>query len=442
MNWKTWFFLGVGLVVISLLIGWQMAPRVEEIKPSTGDLHGRQPIQVSFSRPMKPTSFETHLILSPSMAGVLTWNDDATLLTFTPNKTWPSGETAAVQITAGAQSRILLPTLREYKSEIPISPTLLIYLWPADGKSNLYLSNPETGENQALTSEESGVLDYSISAEGDQLYFSVAAENGINAIKTLNRLTGQTSRVEECDHGLCTSPRISPDGNFLAYEFISREPGILPGITVLPLNGKTRLVMGEPDQYLENPLWSPSGWLVYYDQTQKGYQFWNPDSDETRFLPNETGGDGSWSADGRYFICSEILFTSETLAPRHLLLYDLKEENLADLSNGNFLEDLNPSFSPRSLSLAFSRKSLDPALWSPGRQLWILNIEGGEFTQLTDAVDYHHTSFAWHPIENQLAFVRYNQAKLSDPPEIWVINSDGSNPLRLIINGFKPGWIP
>ncbi|MCJ7734759.1 MAG: Ig-like domain-containing protein, partial [Anaerolineales bacterium] len=322
MNWKTWFFLGVGLVVISLLIGWQMAPRVEEIKPSTGDLHGRQPIQVSFSRPMKPTSFETHLILSPSMAGVLTWNDDATLLTFTPNKTWPSGETAAVQITAGAQSRILLPTLREYKSEIPISPTLLIYLWPADGKSNLYLSNPETGENQALTSEESGVLDYSISAEGDQLYFSVAAENGINAIKTLNRLTGQTSRVEECDHGLCTSPRISPDGNFLAYEFISREPGILPGITVLPLNGKTRLVMGEPDQYLENPLWSPSGWLVYYDQTQKGYQFWNPDSDETRFLPNETGGDGSWSADGRYFICSEILFTSETLAPRHLLLYD------------------------------------------------------------------------------------------------------------------------
>ncbi|NQS91858.1 MAG: Ig-like domain-containing protein, partial [Chloroflexi bacterium] len=322
MKWKTWLFLGIGLFLICLLIGWQLAPIVEEIQPSVADIHGRQPIQISFSRPMEPTSFESHFILSPSTAGVLTWNDDATLVTFTPNKTWQAGETVFVQITAGARSRIKLPTLKEYGKEIPISPTMLIYLWPADEKSNLYLSNPETGENLILTDEKAGVLDYSFLPEGDLIYYSVASENGINFINSLNRLTGQTSHVVECDPGLCSSPRISPDGKNLAYEFISREPGILPGIKVYPLNGDPPLDLGDPDQYLENPLWSPSGWLVYYNQTQKGHQFWNSETTETRFLPNETGGDGSWSADGRYFICSEILFTTNTLAPRHLLLYD------------------------------------------------------------------------------------------------------------------------
>jgi dipeptidyl aminopeptidase/acylaminoacyl peptidase len=115
---------------------------------------------------------------------------------------------------------------------------------------------------------------------------------------------------------------------------------------------------------------------------------------------------------------------------------------LVDLSQGNFLEDLNPSFAPQGLSLAFSRKSLDPAEWSPGRQLWLLDLEDNQAKTLTTAVDFHHTSFAWHPDGNRLAYVRYNQAKLSDPPEIWLINRDGSENLRLIINAFAPSWIP
>ena len=71
-----------------------------------------------------------------------------------------------------------------------------------------------------------------------------------------------------------------------------------------------------------------------------------------------------------------------------------------------------------------------------------MDINTGDDQPLTDEVDFHHTSFAWHPDGDQLAFVRYNQAKLSDPPEIWLINRDGSNSLRLIINGFAPAWIP
>ncbi len=136
----------------------------------------------------------------------------------------------------------------------------------------------------------------------------------------------------------------------------------------------TLMDLGENDQYLETPIWGPSGWLAYYNMTQKRFQFWNPVTGEKIFLPNETGGVGSWSPDGRYFICSEILFLSDTLAPRHLQLFDLLEKTILDLSRGSYLEDLNPSFAPSGLTVAFSHKSLDPALWTPGRELWILNI--------------------------------------------------------------------
>ncbi len=442
MNRKVGIILGILLPLLVLLLGWILAPQIGEALPPSGDLNGRQSVLISFTRQMDPESVESRFFLSPSISGEFSWNESFNQLTFTPHKAWPAGEIITFQLDAWARSRIRLPLLRQFIFTLPVSPTLLTYLWPADGKSNLYLVNPESGDSQALTNEINGVLDYNISADGELIFYSTTTETGTSIIHALNRQTVSTSEVFQCTEGLCTTPRISPGGNLLALEYISHEPGVLPGIRIYNLIEKTQIDLGEANEYLEKPHWSPAGWLSYYSQTQKGYYFWNPESEDTQFLPNETGGDGSWSADGRYFVCSEILFISDTLAPRHLQLYDLVAENLQDLSQGNFLEDLNPGFSPRGLTLAYSRKSLDPQEWTPGRQLWIMDIESGENFALTESVDFHHTSFAWHPEANQLAYVRYNQAKLSDPPEIWLINQDGSEAMRLIINGFKPGWIP
>jgi Tol biopolymer transport system component len=306
----------------------------------------------------------------------------------------------------------------------------------------LYQVNPDNAETQELISEPGEVLDFRPARDGMMILYSLLKESGDSAILALDRLTGESEPLITCSAGLCRNPQLSPDGSLLAFEFISREPGAQPGIQILDMMNKNREDLGDSDDYIDTPQWSPSGWLSYYNHSQQLYTFWNPQAGELLYLPNETGGDGSWTADGRYFVCSEILFTSETLAPRHLQLYDLSVGTLTDLSEGGLLEDLNPSFSPRGTDLAFSRKSLDPSTWSPGRQLWVMNLEDREAYPLTDEMDFNHTSFAWHPDGSQLAFVRYNQAKLTDPPEIWIINRDGSDKFRLIINGFAPAWIP
>lgn len=441
MRWKIGLTLGFIVLLIIALIGWQLAPRIEGLEPLEAELHGRQPLIIKFTRPMDIESVESRINIQPPQPGLYSWNEDNNQLTFTPSKSWPAGEAITIQIKSWARSRISLPLLSKFNEEMNVSPILLIYLWPADKTSNLFLANPVSGESQALTEEINGVLDYTVSADGEQIFFSSNTENGTSRIMGLNLLAGTTSEITSCPGGLCTNPRISPAGNLLAYEYISRESNNPPSVQVLDILTMTLLDLGEDSQHLENPLWSPSGWLAYYNQTKKGYQFWNPISNETQFLPNETGGNGSWSPDGRFFICSEILFLSDTLAPRHLQLYDLKEETILDLSRGRYPEDLNPSFAPGGLTVAYSHKSLDPSLWTPGRDLWILNIESGENTQLSNDIDYQHTSFAWHPDGKMLAYVRYNQAALSDPPEIWMINTAGGEPLRLIINGFQPGWV-
>jgi len=442
MKWKTALILIAALLLAVLLSAWLLAPRVEDFEPGESPLHGLQPLSISFSRPMNPETVESNISFQPPIQGDFTWNESLNKISFVPHKSWPPGESITVQIESGARSRLKLPLLGEKSWTHMVSPTLLVYLWPADGKSNLYQVNPESGENQALTSETNGVLDYSVTSDGLSIIYSLVNENGESLIVSLNRLSGATSTLIECSPGLCRAPHISPDGSYLAYSFISQEPGVQPGVRVYDLEKNTGIFLGDPKDTLDHLMWSPAGWLSFYNYTQQRYVFWNPISYQEIILPNETGGDGSWSGDGRYFISSEILFISETLAPRHLLLYDLWEETLLDLSQGNFLEDLNPSFSHQGLFLAYSRKSLDPQEWSPGRQLWIMDLEDGEGIPLTAAVDYHHTSISWHPGDTKLAYVRYNQAKLSDPPEIWLINPDGTENMRLIINGFAPAWIP
>ncbi len=442
MSWRKWGIFGVVVLLLGVISAWQLAPRVVVLELDEPELHARQPITIRFSRPMNTASVEEQFTLLPDISGKITWNEEIDKFSFTPDQSWPAGNSILLELGSGARSKLGLPLLGRFQDTVQISPYLLIYMWPASGVSNLYLANPETGDSRSITNEPAGILDYTVHSDGMSIIYSVSNENGTSSLKTLDRQTGLSTMLLDCTTGLCQSPQISADGSLVAYEFISREAGTLPEVQVFSLQEETVFKPGREEDYLEKPLWGSAGWLAFYNQTRQGFEFWHPDLEQTRFLPNDTGGGASWSANGRYFISSIIQFTSDTLAPRHLLLYDIQEDTTLDLSEGDFLEDLNPSFSPLGLSVAYSRKSLDPQLWTPGRQLWVMDIDSGNDQQLTDQGDYHHTSFAWHPDGDQLTYVRYNQAKLSDPPEIWLINKNGSSNLRLIINGFSPSWIP
>jgi Tol biopolymer transport system component len=71
-----------------------------------------------------------------------------------------------------------------------------------------------------------------------------------------------------------------------------------------------------------------------------------------------------------------------------------------------------------------------------------MNSDGSDPHAITDEADYNHYDLAWSRDGQSLAYVRFNQVKLFDPPELWMMNIDGSNAVQLVIGGYLPIWIP
>jgi Tol biopolymer transport system component len=132
----------------------------------------------------------------------------------------------------------------------------------------------------------------------------------------------------------------------------------------------------------------------------------------------------------------------QPLANSHLILFNLERVESQSLTLQEDLEDTAPSFSPDGAYLAFARKSLHRDSWKPGRQLWIMRTGTWQAEALTDDAVYNHFAFAWSPLGDMLAYVRFNQSVLSEPPELWVMDPFSGLATQLIIGGHSPQWIP
>ena len=99
-------------------------------------------------------------------------------------------------------------------------------------------------------------------------------------------------------------------------------------------------------------------------------------------------------------------------------------------------------FSPDGSLIVLGRKYLDPARWTLGRPMWLMAADGSAVRQAMEdtlRVDY---DFTWSLDGKQIAFVRFDIGAPTNPPELWLVNADGSNPLELVVWGYAPAWVP
>jgi hypothetical protein len=71
-----------------------------------------------------------------------------------------------------------------------------------------------------------------------------------------------------------------------------------------------------------------------------------------------------------------------------------------------------------------------------------MNADGSNPHPITDEPDYNHYDLSWSWDSLRLAYVRFNEAKKHEPVELWMIDSNGKNPVQLVIGGYSPVWIP
>jgi dipeptidyl aminopeptidase/acylaminoacyl peptidase len=130
------------------------------------------------------------------------------------------------------------------------------------------------------------------------------------------------------------------------------------------------------------------------------------------------------------------------LAASHLLRFDLSTGDIYNLSQGITIEDTFPSFSPDGSMLAFTRQFLDETRWTPGRQIWVMEV-GTEVSQpLTDSPNFNHSSITWSPQGNMLAYLRINLDHLTEPIELWAVELSTNQHQQIASGAYSPLWIP
>lgn len=340
----------------------------------------------------------------------------------------------------------------------------LAYLAPTDGPADIYLYDAATGESQRLTEVE-GVS--SFSANGDQLYFSATNEVGGTDIWRLDLASGEANLLYACGESACDELSAAPDGTRLAFE--RREAAAAgPEIWLLNLqtNGAERT--SPAGQIALTPQWGQTaeGDLVlsYYDQDASAYVVADSDGNEIERYRNATGRPLAWETGATSFVAAEqypistdilrgpggdaVFQTPEpgSLAPvvvtgSRLMHYNATGSRALFADGEELIEDATAAFSPDGARMAFTRKYLDEERWTPGRQLWLLDVASGDLRQLTEDADFQVTALAWAPDSHRIAYTRSNQTDFGQPAELWLLDEETGEAVMVALNAYAPAWV-
>jgi Tol biopolymer transport system component len=186
-----------------------------------------------------------------------------------------------------------------------------------------------------------------------------------------------------------------------------------------------------------------NGKLTFFSGAQDLPNIWtaNPDGTGARRLTNDNvaidpPSEPTWSADGSRIAISGLFWMSGDTTPA--------ENDATFIVSGAF-----PSWSPDGQRVAYT---VQPGNFSGGRALRIANLDGTGVHTLDYPGCVSDLRTAWSPDGSKIAFQRSNIAACNEPDafrdwaDIYVINTDGSGLTRLAGSGPRedshPNWSP
>jgi len=456
----------VAIVVVLLLGGWLaywlLNPHVVEFSPPNGVVEqGRDSaIEITFSHTMQADTVLKRLSISPLVKGSYTW--EGATLRYQPEEDWPAGSKVRITLVSGALTKLGIPLGKAYAWSFTVRPTRLAYLYPAKGSADLYLLDPESGEQRQLT-QSGGLLDFDHLPGQDLIIFSAANQTEGSDIYQVFIDSGETTQLLDCGHDACSMVRISPDGSWLAYE--RSGPSGVAAVWLLDLESGEQQQISPTGEEVRLPQWSPQGLLSYYDSDDESYHITDLKTGQTVTLDNQSGEYGTWSPNGQRFVVQQLTpYTFELpvdlidkpfqtpepeegyepveVASGNIVAFNYAARTTVNLSGEMNVEDAGPVFSPDGRWLAFARRVLEQSASTLGRQLWLMRQDGSQQHALTDSPNHKYSAFAWHPEGQQLAMVRVDSTRPADPPELWLIDIRNNQQIRLVIGGYAPLWIP
>jgi TolB protein len=236
------------------------------------------------------------------------------------------------------------------------------------------------------------------------------------------------------------APAVSPDGRMIA--FVSNRSGA-PELFVMNVDGTGERQLTVPgaggEMGARQPRWSPDGkQIVFFGSVRPDIYVINLDGTGLKNLTNRQGMDAypDWSPDGR-----RIAFTSNRDGAREIYVLNADGTNVARLTSGilkgNVGMWLRPRWSPDGRKIAFAT---DRDRTDGTSEIYVMNADGSNLVRLTfnDVLDAEPT---WSPDGKMIAFHR----TVLGHAQVFVMQADGSNQTRITelsrvsFSGF-PSW--
>jgi Tol biopolymer transport system component len=184
-----------------------------------------------------------------------------------------------------------------------------------------------------------------------------------------------------------------------------------------------------------------NGKIAFVSSDQTIYTV-NPDGlGLVRLTPSETGARDrgpDWSPDGTKIVFSRQTFTHQS----QIYVMNADGTNPIRITN-NTAEERDPAWSPDGTKIAFVSAR------DGNNEIYVMNADGSNQTRLTNDPGFD-TEPAWSPDGTKIAFSTSrdfpgSSGNFAGAIEIYTMNADGSNPVRLTNNlavDAAPSWSP
>lgn len=413
---------------------------------------GAEPVRIRFSGEMDRASVASHFRITPAVHGDLSWTAPHTL-TFTPHQPLVAGRTYTVTVTQGARAAQRSRELQDdFSWSFTVRAPRAVYLAPSDQtNTNLYLTDPASGQVLQLSDRRYGILDYSVSPGGGKIAYSSYHEDGTANIWVYDVINNTHRQVTNCTDGVCFNPAWKPDETQLAYEYQRPDTVLGTGMTpsrvwVVDLESlQTSLLFADAQVLGQDPTWSPDGSrIAVFDQSLPGIRVHTFASGADQIIDSLQGDAGAFSPDGSQLVYPDLVrgAQGETFYSQ-LYLADLATGMTRPLSGDEsaLVEDSAAVWSPDGTQLAVLRKYLDDR-YTDGQQIYRYDLASGTITPLVVDANYHHSGVSWDASGTRLVFQRFSMGDPGAQPEIWTYDLADNRLERVATNAYFPAWLP
>jgi Tol biopolymer transport system component len=326
------------------------------------------------------------------------------------------------------------------------APAGILYLsWDENEHNQLFFINPAGGATRQLTTVPFGIFDYTVGQEKGQVVFSSLREDGGSDLYALDpHNPDDVEMILTCGGDLCSGPVWNPAGNLLIYERRPLSaPNTPPGEPRLwwlePATGETIAVFNDAQWLGHGAGFSADGaWLSYIAPQFQEIHAYNRQSGQIVVIASQSGEPAAWHPTDNVMLTSQIQPQGEAFAT-HLFRVEIPSAEVTNLSNEVAVNDGTASFSPDGALILFGRKVARAPM---GRQLWVMQPDGSDPVRLTHEFNYHHGLPSWASDGERVLMQRFNIEENNGLPGVWVLDVAGGTLTEIITPGIQPKWLP